>query len=337
MQWYLEQPLKEPVPYHGHAFRDYENDIVHIIQIGLGTYGTFIETEHWMDVLLKASSRRPSDKLKAIGVDPVDESAGPLEQLVIDKNEAGASVMLAAVGETQGNVSLFCLPRRARLNMRQELEKMPNDLHTRAVIDWKMSFLENMSSISSPHPHANHEIATAKGLSNTHQELMEKREVQLVTFADILAKHNCRGCEVLIIDAEGADCAIIRSMIHTCQTCKNIMWPSVIRFESAGHSGENEESTVRDLQNHGYLLLDLYHDATLVYGIALQASIGLREWADKHFSLRCLACSKIIHPSSMTFADDVGIGYTQWGISQRRKNTFGWFCRDCWCSAHHRN
>ena len=61
MQWYLEQPLKEPVPYHGHALRDYKNDIVHIIQIGLGTYGTFMDTEYWMDVLLKASSRQPGD------------------------------------------------------------------------------------------------------------------------------------------------------------------------------------------------------------------------------------------------------------------------------------
>ena len=316
-----------PEAYSGHAVCDYEGKLVHVLQIGLGTFGTFLHGDaDWMDVLLEASSRRPGDILKGIGVDPLEESVGPLEQLAIAEKQHSVSVMLAAVGEESGAVKLFCVPYKVRLNMRQELEhKMPQDYLTRGRVDRNLAYLENMSSIGSPNPDMNATIAETYRLSQTNQELMEVRDVQLVTYADIIQKHNCPGCEVLIIDAEGSDCAILRSMIHTCTTLEDAKWPWVIRFETLGHAdfkerNRVEESTVQDLQSHGYLLVEVHWDATLVYGRPLCARLA--RWADKHFRLKCITCGSTFYPSSGTFAEDVGKGYSQWGPQ-------GWCCSEC--------
>ena len=325
--WYLEQPLTIPEAYSGHAVCDYEGKLVHVLQIGLGTFGTFLHGDaDWMDVLLEASSRRPGDILKGIGVDPFEESVGPLEQLAIAEKQHSVSIMLAAVGEESGDVKLFCLPYKVRLKMRQELEhKMPQDYLTRGRVDRNLAFLENMSSIGSPHHDMYATIAETYHLSQTNLELMEVRDVRLVTYADIIQKRNCPGCEVLIIDAEGSDCAILRSMIHTCTTRADAIWPWVIRFETLGHAdfkerNRMEESTVEDLQSHGYLLVDVYWDATLVYGRPLCARLA--RWADKHFRLKCITCGSTFYPSSGTFAEDVGKGYSQWGPQ-------GWCCSEC--------
>ena len=47
--------------------------------------------------------------------------------------------------------------------------------------------------------------------------------------------HKCNGCEVLIIDVEGAECAIVHSMAATVRDMK-IAWPRVVRFETMGHA-----------------------------------------------------------------------------------------------------
>lgn len=264
---------------------DYKGKPVHVIQIGLGTFDTFLHDDAaWIDVLLQATSRRAGDKLKAIGVDPVEESAGPLEQLAMEKEQHYVSIMLAAVGEETGTVSLFCLPHTTRLKMREELEHRRVDALKRANVDWSLSFLENMSSTHRPHPEFHYYTDDVYRLSKTNQELMERREVQLITYAGILRKPNSRGCEVLIIDAEGTDCAILRSMIHTGTTSEDFLWPLVICFEIQGHGDVKErksveESTVRDLQSLGYLLLHGHKDATLVYSPALHGK--LRKWANK--------------------------------------------------------
>ena len=57
--------------------RDFGDQNVHVMQIGLGTYGTFLRPDaRWLQVLLKASTRRSSEASRGIGVDPVEESVG---------------------------------------------------------------------------------------------------------------------------------------------------------------------------------------------------------------------------------------------------------------------
>ena len=55
--------------------RDFAWSLVHIVQIGLGRFDTFMDCGvPWMQTLLEASSRQSFPSLRGIGVDPVEEA-----------------------------------------------------------------------------------------------------------------------------------------------------------------------------------------------------------------------------------------------------------------------
>ena len=79
------------------ARKDYEGTVVHVLQVGLGTFATFLHGDAgWLRVLLEASTRRGSCVLRGIGVDPVQESAWPLQRVA--ELDAGAASCLASRG-----------------------------------------------------------------------------------------------------------------------------------------------------------------------------------------------------------------------------------------------
>jgi len=52
---YLEEELTPPVGYAGKAVRDFKGERVHVLQIGLGTFGTFLKPDiSWILTLLEA-------------------------------------------------------------------------------------------------------------------------------------------------------------------------------------------------------------------------------------------------------------------------------------------
>ena len=113
------------------------------------------------------------------------------------------------------------------------------------------------------------------------------------------------------------------------------MWPWVIRFETLGHcnlkEGANENTEklmVENLQSHGYLLLHYGGDTTVVHSPTLEESRGLAEWADKHFTLECNRCQKMLKPSSSDFGDEAGAGYSQWWGG----NYPDWYCKACFAT-----
>ena len=58
-EYFLNQVLRVPERYRGRAIRDYERGTVHVLPIGLGTFGTILEKDtYWMHRLLEASSKR---------------------------------------------------------------------------------------------------------------------------------------------------------------------------------------------------------------------------------------------------------------------------------------
>ena len=158
-------------------------------------------------------------------------------------------------------------------------------------------------------------------------------------------KYNTSGCEVLLVDAEGADCAIVRSVFQACKR-KKMGWPSVIRFETRGVAGmkgpcEEEEMIVQQLQEKGYLLVEAGGDATLLYASAVQSSPALANWADKWFPLECYSCGWWTYPSMLDFSGMVGHGYSQWrGAVKDRINDLTvlrpWCCFWCACDPQFR-
>jgi len=131
MREFLTQSLSLPVRFLGLARHEFDDLCIHVLQIGLGHFGTFIHQDvPWLEEFLSvASSRDDGEPLRAIGVDPVEECLGPLEKIA--QRIGNISLVLAAIGDYAGSIKLNCMPHAARLTVRQELERKSASLWAR--------------------------------------------------------------------------------------------------------------------------------------------------------------------------------------------------------------
>ena len=67
----------------------------------------------------------------------------------------------------------------------------------------------------------------------------EKRKTNMWTWQRLLQRCNFSSCEVLLIDAEGYDAKILRSVVKHCRSHPG-SWPDLIQFESMGHADSIE-------------------------------------------------------------------------------------------------
>ena len=94
--------------------RDFAWSLVHIVQIGLGRFDTFMDCGvPWMQTLLEASSRQSFPSLRGIGVDPVEEAAVGFSAAAA--RYEGVSVLKVAIGDTCGTDFLICLRPDAQM------------------------------------------------------------------------------------------------------------------------------------------------------------------------------------------------------------------------------
>ncbi|CAK0819443.1 unnamed protein product, partial [Prorocentrum cordatum] len=159
---------------------------VHVLQIGLGTFGTFLKPDiGWILTLLEApiaDGCPPSEEdLRGIGVDCLEESCGPQEQLA--EARPTCSVLKAAVDSSEGTRTLWCLPRGARMKVRQWMISRGAPLEKRADADHHLAYLENMSSIGDvAHPDITFNVGRVAEISEYDQPLLEKRTVECFTY-----------------------------------------------------------------------------------------------------------------------------------------------------------
>ena len=344
-KYYLKQRLALPARYTGESRRQFGGERVHIMQVGLGTFGTVpVPDTSWMQAMLAcpvpsgSPSPPPRCDLRYIGVDCLEECAGQHEQLAL-RQEGFCSVLRAAVDETRGKRTLWCMRRGARSKMRAYLKRRGASQDLRAQVDFRMAYLENMSGIGEKPPEElAWKLVELKGLARYRHSLLKRRQVQCYTYHDVLDLHGCSGCHIFLVDAEGADCAIVKSMIASC--IDTGAWPTIVRFETHGVGGVEEEKVVLRLEELEYIVCQAGLDATLVYTPALIASPHLQNWADTHFSVECYICGVCQYPSSPSFQRDVGPGFLQWcgtrldqklrKESGERWTAPGWCCTKCY-------
>ncbi|CAK0816777.1 unnamed protein product, partial [Prorocentrum cordatum] len=106
---YLEEELTPPVEYVGKAVRDFKGERVHVLQIGLGTFGTFLKPDiGWILTLLEApiaDGCPPSEEdLRGIGVDCLEESCGPQEQLAEARPTCSGAAARSRSGSSEWGV-----------------------------------------------------------------------------------------------------------------------------------------------------------------------------------------------------------------------------------------
>ena len=154
-------------------------------------------------------------------------------------------------------------------------------------------FLTNMSCMGQEHP------ALEDHASKIEREFGVKVEAQgieaaAITYGDLSDGLRFCGAEVLLIDAEGHDCQILKSMLDHCGRQGNEHhWPDIIQFESMGHcdkiDGEGAESNVvRALRRDDkYALVARGKDTQMVRVAALHSEQRIQQWVE---TLQCDHC-----------------------------------------------
>ena len=139
------------------------------------------------------------------------------------------------------------------------------------------------------------------------------RHVDIWSYDKLAWNLNFVGCEVLMIDAEGHDAQILRSVIRHCKKTPRA-WPRLIQFETQGHCDTlegcgTEWGVIRSLQEEGYLFVAYSkYDTHLAHRKTLRQDPRLRRWVH---SWCCNHCRKY-----RRFPYVVG---TNWEV----------FCRSC--------
>ena len=270
---------------------------LHVVQVGLGTNATFIQNlagapEEWDNTiawLLETISESRPNLIKGVGVEPVEDRAVALRR-VADRLPH-ASVVQAAVGEKNAtSESLHVLTQRDYDSLLKHACPRQHE-----QLKYQLDYLMNMSCVGCEHPE----------FEARRQHLLSKYGVEVnlqLMCTDVWSwerlshRMNFNGCELLIVDAEGHDAMVLRSMIAHCEEMQRKaldIWPDVIQFETMSHcdalEGVGTEWGVIDmLMNCGYVLLHFsWSNSHLIRATALHTEERLRRWANDFV---CSAC-----------------------------------------------
>ena len=120
---------------------------------------------------------------------------------------------------------------------------------------------------------------------------MSPIQATVISYGGLVRHLNFSGVEVLVIDAEGNDCIILRSMIRHC-TAHPSEWPDIIQFETMGHCDrvegrEAEQAILGLLGANGYVVASLGKDSQLVRLAAIESDGRALRWTD---TLWCTEC-----------------------------------------------
>ncbi|CAE8629232.1 unnamed protein product [Polarella glacialis] len=121
---------------------------------------------------------------------------------------------------------------------------------------------------------------------------MVPQRVEKWSYGSLARKLNFSGCQVLLVDAEGHDASILRSMLHHCRNSAHEL-PELIQFETRGHCDNIEGSraewdVIHSLEAAGYVLIAYsHHDTYLVHGLALKREERLQQWVSGWACDRC--------------------------------------------------
>lgn len=277
---------------------DFGRKRIHVVQVGLGTNSTFVQNlggvkRDWcptVDWLLETVSERNPEELTGVGVEPVAEHAEAM-RAITSRHLPKVALLQVALGEAdEEDVEIHALTDGKNEEVLMQVPK-----HKRKEITHHLAFLRNMSCVGSVHPEYEEQREWLQDRYGVDVNLASIR-TSVWSYGRLARELNFLGCELLIIDAEGCDAAILRSLVAHCREEESYgrnAWPYVIQFETMGHcdriEGANAEwDAITELQRSGYTLAAYSHyNSQLVHSEALKIP-RIDEWACK---LQCWAAT----------------------------------------------
>ena len=161
------------------------------------------------------------------------------------------------------------------------VHQMP--LYSSQHVHHHLMYLENMSTVAHKHPGFSR-IASRLEQQSQIRLRVDTQRVDVWSYSTLARNLRFTGCEVLMIDAEGSDTRILKSVVNHCRKNPSA-WPHLIQFETMGRSDAlegkaTEWPTICCLQKEGYLLVGYsYWDTHLVLRRALHTEPQLKHWA----------------------------------------------------------
>ena len=287
----------------------------HWIQIGLGTNKTFVQNMSaatddgrcpaiaWL--LSACSDQDRLCDVYGIAVEPVKRHANKWH---MEANKlSNVTVLQACIGDADdAHAEIYVLDRVEHL-----LQQVPEQFLEE--LKWHLEYLENMSCLHRAHPHFDEYAAWIHEQFNLEVKVTAQ-PVEKWSWSTFVQKLNFCGCQVLVIDAEGHDASILRSMLKHCLNKPHEL-PELIQFETQGlcdiceEQRESELNIISSLLGFEYKLVCYsQHDSYLVYEPALQREQRLQDWMNTWI---CHECQKQ-------------------GLPPYTSNKYGTYCDTCW-------
>jgi len=271
---------------------DFNGSRLNFVQVGLGTNSTFIQNlagprkafDNNIDSLLKASSETRPSCVKGIAVEPVRslvESYRYCEELLPQ-----VELLEAALGESNRNgVEVQSVTSEVCDAL---LSKVPR--HKRSRLESELQYCLNMSCTGGEHPFLQQHCKKIQREFNVNVSV-QHQNTEVWTWSRLVRTFNFRGCEVLLIDAEGNDAAILRSLIRHCQKHPR-EWPHLIQYESMGLcdklEGEGTETALRrTLEDEGYLTVCWSRWNTYLVHRSATHREKVQNWMDDWYCTNC--------------------------------------------------
>ena len=274
-----------------HGRTNFEGRRLNFLQIGLGTCRTFFqnlarcqEYANEVEWLLAAVSDR-STTLLGVGVEPVPACAsGLLDTLLKLPN---ATIVQAAIGLSDGDVVMHTLSLEVYLHCIEHV--VPRD--KQEDFKWHTEFLMNMSCVDDCLPAFTDYVTWIDNEFHTQlkTDLVTSR---MMSYGTLVKELQFSGTEVLMIDAEGHDCKILKSMIDHCTREENVnCWPTIISVETMGHCNlgdgtDTEYDVLQTLCKYGYMIAYISINTQLYREDHQNNEYLVRQW------LAEFACSK---------------------------------------------
>mgnify|MGYP002803597146 FL=1 len=257
----------------------------HVVQVGLGDNRTFLHDwfESPPELRWLLSSISSHHDFCGVAVEPVWRHLEAAYHLAESAGYASnVALIQAALGQQLGRTAIYRVeelpPEELKGFSEAELEEY----------ELQMSYLRNMSCVEELSDWLQYRHHLLEEQLKVHVPITQD-VVPLWTWQRLVEETGFVGCEVLLIDAEGFDVEILRSLAEYCaDRVEELPW--VIQFESnglcnarAGYDCERE--IVTEFEKLGYLLLGRGRDTYMVLKSAWSTS--LQEWLS---SWTCVEC-----------------------------------------------
>ena len=272
---------------------DFEGKRVHVVQIGLGTNSTVVQNlegakHEWcssIDWLMGSMSEQHPLHLSGIAVEPVAELVDSLW------NSAQLLPHMELVQVAMGEFDVHGAEVRSFSTRAADALVGQVPWWKRAALSNELGYICNMSCVEKVH----HMIPSL--LVHLEQEYgvklhVERHRTDIWSWGRLAHMSNFKGCELLLVDTEGYDCRILRSVIKHCKQFPD-EWPQIIQFETMGHCDEleglgTEWATIVALQVEGYTLLSYSnYNTVLVHAESAKREARLNGWLETFSCYRC--------------------------------------------------